>query len=349
MDRVVLARNTAMGLRPHYFHEAGAVHSASIRRLFAEHPELPREIDLTGLRQYFDRQPDGLHSCFQGVSPVPSGMELRMRDGSMVLSKAELPDPCGRSLIGLLELAVEDLLARSRRPAFALSGGLDSALLLAVLRRSGRLAPVYTLVTSIPGYCEQGVTLDTARVLGEDDVREIPVSAEDFVAALPEAIAACETPLYNLHSVSKWLLARELHNRGFDMVITGDGADQVFAGSDGRNYLPIVGAMVRAAGITLGSPFLDERVMGLARVIGVDANKSGLRAAAAALLPEQICERRKTPCLMPDLDLSLFRDAQADAMLAGLLQMAPPGNSPSPGETLWRTATLLLQRFGEIG
>jgi len=349
MDRVVLARNTALGLRPHYFHEAGAAHAFSIRRLFSEHPELPRVIDSAGLRQYFERQPDGLRSCFKGILPVPSGMELRLRNGSMILSEAELPEPCGRSLIELLELVLEELLARSHRPAFALSGGLDSALLLALLRRRGRAMPVFTLITSIPGYCEREMTLGSARAIGEHAVTEITASAEDFITALPEAIAACETPLYNLHPVSKWLLARELRERGFDLVITGDGADQVFAGADGRNYLPIIGAMARAAGMTLGCPFLDERLIALARAIGVDANKSGLRAAAAELLPREIFERRKAPCFMPDLNLSLFRNAAADAMLAGSLQMAPPKDTPSPEHTLWITATLLSQKLGVVG
>jgi hypothetical protein len=222
-------------------------------------------------------------------------------------------------------------------------------LLLAICRRCQPDLTIVTLATDLPGYCEREITLATANALDANEVDIIEASADDFVSALPTAIAACETPLYNLHPVSKWLLARALQQRGFDTIITGDGADQVFAGSDPRNYLPIVGAMTRAAGITLASPFLDPIVIDSAICYGIDPQKTALRVAAAELIPREIAKRPKQPRLAPDFDLAHFRSVEADASLSRMLGASPPPGSAGPENTLWATATLLYQALGGLG
>ena len=87
-----------------------------------------------------------------------------------------------------------------------------------------------TLDTRLPGHSELEQTLDTARLLGADTPEVIRVCEAELISSLPEAIAACETPLFNLHPVARFLLARSAAERGFDAILTGDGADQVFAG-----------------------------------------------------------------------------------------------------------------------
>jgi asparagine synthase (glutamine-hydrolysing) len=348
MDRQMIARGAALGLQPHYFCEDAVAHAPSIAQLFASAPNLVRTIDAIGLRQFLDRRPDGRRTCFAGVGKVPQDQELWRAGGIAELRASAAMKPPVEPLLELLDDALDRILARRGRVALALSGGLDSALLLAMLRRRGKDLAIFTLATSLPSYCEREVTLAAARQLGAREVCVFEASAADFIAALPAAIAACETPLFNLHPVSKWLLLGEVRRRGFDTVVTGDGADQVFAGSDPRNYLPIVGAMARAAGVALASPFLDERVIASARTHGVDANKSALRSAAANLLPREIAHRPKTPRLMPDLDLSRFRNPAADAELARLLGIAPPPCVPGPELTLWATGTLLFQQLGGL-
>jgi len=349
MDSVTVFEDTQLGLRPCYFVEGSDVFVPSIAGLFARRLTHTPKADEKGVRQFFDRQPDGFHTCFSGVRKVPLHHALRKRGHMLALvERRDFASVPRTPLLTLIEDALRRILSAHRKPALALSGGLDSALLLALCRRMGADIPIVTLATDFPGYCEREITLATAKALGASDVEAIEASAEDFVAALPDAIAACETPLYNLHPVSRWLLARELTARGFTAIVTGDGADQVFAGSDPRNYMPIVGAMVQAAGITLESPFLDEPVIASARAYGVDADKSALRRAAEEILPDEIVRRPKQPRLAPGFDVSEYRESAADCHLHELLGVSPPPKDAGFANTLWVTATLLFQHLGGL-
>ena len=301
---------------------------------------------MEGLRQYFDRRPDGRRTCFEKVQILPAGCDLYSTDGKLSVQQRNLPSS-GGPLLPLLEARIAALLARARNLAVALSGGLDSALVLALVHRlTGRRVPVITIATEFPGYCELDETLETARRLNAGEVDVVRVQAEQMISALPDAIAACETPLFNLHPVTKLLLARAAAQRGFDAILTGDGADQVFAGSDARNYLPIVGAMVRTTGIALLSPFFDERIVGWAAHHGTDAEKTPLRTVAAQIIPPEIAWRKKSPRLAPDFILEKYRDPLLEAQLAPLLQLVAPGAGRGPEQTLWATIALLVQQRG---
>ena len=107
-------------------------------------------------------------------------------------------------------------------------------------------------------------------------LRRIRVGAQDYVDALPAAIAACEAPLYNLHPVSRHLLARAVRADGHTTLISGDGADEIFRGDSGADYLPLVGALTRAAGLTALAPFLAPPLASVAP----DPDKHELRRLA---------------------------------------------------------------------
>lgn len=202
------------------------------------------------------------------------------------------------------------------RVALALSGGVDSAVLAALLR--GRVA-VYTLESGFAGYCEVEETRRVADRLGLE-LRRVQVDEEGIVAAVPAAIRACETPLYNLHPVSRHLLARAVRADGFDVLITGDGADEVFGGTNGGDYLPVVGALTRAAGLTAWAPFLDPAVAS----VGLDAGKRALRELAVELgVPVEVATRAKGPRFAPALDLGRYWDDGRVTELGRRLGMVP--------------------------
>lgn len=312
-----------LGILPHYHHEGGSAQGPLIRDVLAHVPE--RDWDEEGVRHYLNRSPDGHRTCFAKVRILQS--ESVRRSG-------------GEKVRASLERAITDVAADSRRLAIALSGGLDSALVVAMLRAHGRDdIPVFTLASHLHGYCELETTRSTARSLGVKELHVIETNADEMIAAFPSVIAAAECPLFNLHPVSRWILANQLRREGYEVLITGDGADQVFAGSDPRNYLPIIGALTRAAGMELSSPFVHEAVMASAPAPTRD--KAALRAVAHEVLPHSFAHGPKTATYAPPLDVSDHWRAHAIATLVARLGHTTPSPGAGPESVLWTSLGLL--------
>ena len=86
----------------------------------------------------------------------------------------------------MLRASLQRALDSGKRVALALSGGLDSALLLGLLRQMGALprVRVYIPVTDMPDYCERDAALEVAQQM-QAQVTLVHASERDFVAALP--------------------------------------------------------------------------------------------------------------------------------------------------------------------
>jgi asparagine synthetase B (glutamine-hydrolysing) len=307
------------GLTRWFYHEASHHQAPTLRRLFA-HPEVPCRLDGEGAKGHVGLGPcDAETTCFSGVAAVRPGHALLRVDGRWVQEPIPLP-AAGGDLLDILAAVLDEALRAGT--ALALGGGLDSALLLAVIRRVlGRSVPVFSLDPRIPDYSEREAIVRTARAL---DVEPVLLQAEesDFVAALPDCVYIAEVPLYNLHPVSKWLFARRVMERGIRRVITGDGADQVFAGVPGWDYLPIVGALFGGAGIDLCCPFLHPRVSawGATRA---DPSKSALRGLGRRLLPARLTDAAKVAQRAPEMDLSHVEDPRRLDLASRALGFAP--------------------------
>jgi len=125
------------------------------------------------------------------------------------------------------------------RVCVQLSGGLDST---AVAALSG-VRDAFTVGfadggehpkgSGSPGsslaYDERAIARQTARALGLD-LREIVVDGAAIATHWPAAVAHGEGLAINGHLVGKWLLARAMRAAGFKVALTGEGADELFAG-----------------------------------------------------------------------------------------------------------------------
>lgn len=317
-----------LGVCPLYFREDGSAAAGTIAALLRHDPAWPVRPDREGLRRWLCGAPDDRSTCVAGIGLVPAGHRLVLGDGGpRLIPPPPLPEPRGDLGDALVE-AVAAIVAGPRKLALALSGGLDSALVLAIVRRElGRTIPVVTLAVEVPGYGELEATRRTARAL-DVELHEIHVGATDFLDALPQAVRTVEVPLWNPHPVSKLLLARALRREGFDAVLTGDAADQVLAGASGRDYLPLVGRLFHAEGIEPCSPFFDLGVLAHAAGRPADPDKTALRRAAARWLPHAATRAHKRPRLFPELgpDLGVERLVPPDAMrrLAARLGLPSP-------------------------
>ncbi len=224
--------------------------------------------------------------------------------------------------------------------ALWLSGGLDSALLLALLRRLGHTPATYVLAPRLRDYDESLRAIAHARALGIDPI-VVPATVDDFVDALPAAVAAAETPFWNLHPVSKFLLARRTAADGFAAAITGDGADEAFAAAPVDDYLPLVVAIARAGGVEVRSPFFAPAVVATARA-GSGRGKRALVELARTLLPETVWATPKRAWLAPPVPLPCDDDA-----LTRLAATVPSlAGAPPAGSVHWVTLLLLCRALG---
>lgn len=137
----------------------------------------------------------------------------------------ELRDVLGRSV---------GLRLRADVPvACYLSGGIDSSAVLALAaRQSSRPVATFTIAFDTPEYDEAAQARDTARAFDADH-HEVPVTARDLAEHFAEAVWHSETLFANLHGVAKFLLSRAVRDAGFKVVLTGEGADEAFAGYAG--------------------------------------------------------------------------------------------------------------------
>ena len=179
--------------------------------------------------------------------------------------------------------------------AVAVSGGTDSWLLAALWKSSGCTVRGWYLESGIAGYCERDQVMRMADAVGVE-CECIRVMAGEFVEALPDFIAQTETPIYNLHPVSKMLFARALARRGVKSIVSGDGADQVMRWDWNCDLLPLTLTCFQQAGVRLIAPFLSDRVISACTIPSAD--KAAVRNLARQLgVPDTL----KSPTLFPPI------------------------------------------------
>lgn len=136
-----------------------------------------------------------------------------------------------QSSLGAIEsLAVEALDGMLRetpdaRVAVSLSGGVDSTLVLGLLRRHFPDLDVKAIsVRFVDGYDETEAAARTAEHVGVD---HIIVDVDNYACELPAAVSAAALPMWDLH----WYhVVRQAAVESADILISGDGGDELFGG-----------------------------------------------------------------------------------------------------------------------
>src|SRR5690606_17964676 len=113
-----------------------------------------------------------------------------------------------------------------------LRGGLDSSGIVALIRSATR-TPVrsFSVAFSQPEFDESDHQQAMVRHLGTDHTT-LHIDSSDIGAAFPRFVAHAETPVLRTAGVPLMLLADEVRRQGYKVVLTGEGADEVFAGYD---------------------------------------------------------------------------------------------------------------------
>ena len=248
-ERLVLARDP-FGVRPLYvaLHDGRLYFASEVKAIFAGGPEIPRRLAPAGIEQLFTFwSPLAPQTVFEGIEELEPGTTT-IYDGDTVRRSRcydpAFPTPDQPGFSGSLDdaaVAVREALeqATSLRMLRAdvavgsyLSGGLDSSLIAALgLRAKGSKFQTFSLRFEDAEYDETRHQRVMAAHLGSDH-HEVVVSRGDIARVFPDVVWHTERPVLRTAPAPLFLLSRLVRQSGIKVVLTGEGADEMFAGYD---------------------------------------------------------------------------------------------------------------------
>jgi asparagine synthase (glutamine-hydrolysing) len=242
---LVLSRDPA-GILPLYWCEHGGRiwFASEVKAIFAGEPGIRRALDPRGLSEVFtfwSTVPP--RTVFEGVHELEPG-HVRTWEAGRVRERA-FGQPAydagfagsaadaEREVRGALERATALRMLRADVPVGSyLSGGIDSSLVAALgLRAKGARFTTFSLRFADAEYDETPFQRTMVERLGSDH-HEVLVSRDDIAAALPDVVRHAERPVLRTAPAPMFLLSKLVHDAGIKVVLTGEGADEMFAGYD---------------------------------------------------------------------------------------------------------------------
>jgi asparagine synthase (glutamine-hydrolysing) len=252
-ERKLLLARDHFGINPLYFgiFDGFLIFASEIKSML-RHPAVRREVDLTGLDQVFSFP--GLVSprtMFKGIWSLKSGHSLTVEDGRVEVREywdlkyprlGEEPEekPEAYYVERLRELLLDSVRYRLQADVpvgFYLSGGLDSSLIAAAIhavspgldRRSFSID--FTERSMSEAACQDLV----ARHVGSTHQR-IVFDWRETAQRLSRMIYHAECPVKETYNTCTLALSEAARGAGVPVVLTGEGADELFAGYVGYRF-----------------------------------------------------------------------------------------------------------------
>lgn len=242
-----LARDR-FGVRPLFLSFAGGdIAFASEAKALLRHPSARRDLDPLGLVEAFTTWsilPD--RSAFVGIRELAPAHYLRVGADGPIEERRwwDIEFSGGVSSAGSDEAALEeelrDLLVDATRlrrradvPVAAyLSGGLDSSAIAALALQTSDEALLSFGVGFDDENFDESVYQDSVVAALGTTLTRIEVGAADIAELMPRAVELSEKPTLRTALAPLLALSGAVRDAGLKVVLTGEGADELFAGYD---------------------------------------------------------------------------------------------------------------------
>jgi asparagine synthase (glutamine-hydrolysing) len=240
--RTLFAARDRLGKKPfHYLHDGEKFLFASEPRAILRDPAVSAAPDGRAIGHYltFGYVP-GAHSALRGFNKLPPAHYLLLRDGALdvrrywdvrFLPKRREPEAeLEARLIDLLEESVRLRMISDVPLGALLSGGVDSSLVVALMKRVGAgTVRTFSIGFEEPRYDELPHARAVANHLGTE--HEELVVRPDAAALVPRLVWHYGEPFADSSALPTFLLS-EMTRRSVTVALGGDGGDESFAGYD---------------------------------------------------------------------------------------------------------------------
>lgn len=276
---LVLARDR-LGVRPLHIceHDGRLLFASEVKAIFAGDRTVPRRLDPIGLDETFTFWTVvAPRTMFEGISELPPGHVRTFEPTGAVRSSAFWAPHYKAAFKGTLEdatAAVGEALDKATSLRMLrtdvsvgsyLSGGLDSSLVAALGRRAkGDRFCTFSIRFDDAEYDETRFQRAMVERLGSEH-REVIVTRTDIAAVFPDVVRHTERPLLRTAPAPLFLLSKLVQEAGIKVVLTGEGADEMFAGYDLFREAKVRRFWARRPGSTLRPRLLERLYPYLAR------------------------------------------------------------------------------------
>jgi asparagine synthase (glutamine-hydrolysing) len=239
--KLILARDR-MGIKPLYYaeHEGELLFGSELKCIFA-HPDVPRNLCMAGLNCFLSlNYVPAPYTLVEGIRKLLPGNVMEWRNGklsvhSYVRQEAALPAP--RSIAEACE-ELDDLLQKSLREQLVsdvpvgiwLSGGLDSSTILRYAAQAGS-ARLRTFSITFKGrsFDESESIAEITRHFGSQHTEFDLDETAGLESAIQKIAYYSDEPSADAGALPAWFLA-EMSSKDVTVVLSGEGADELFAG-----------------------------------------------------------------------------------------------------------------------
>jgi asparagine synthase (glutamine-hydrolysing) len=239
--RLFIARDH-LGVKPLYYQWDGRtlVFASELKSVIA-HPAVSREPDLEAIGLYLEAQYiPAPKSIYRQVRKLEAGHSLLVEDGKISITRYWLPDYSRKlemsedealaRLEAELRRSVESMLVADVPLGSFLSGGVDSSVVSALMVDLAR-RPIDTFTLGFEGetaVSEHAHAERVARHIGSKN-HVLMLAPGALLSAFAEWVEVFDEPFADPAALPTLLLAR-LTRKHVTVVLTGEGADEVFSG-----------------------------------------------------------------------------------------------------------------------
>lgn len=278
MERTLFLARDRSGVKPlHLMRHAGDLYFASEAKALLAVPGADRGLDLIGYLGGDEVDPLLERTSFRGIVQLGAGCSMTVRDGQLAPRRYWTYQPddsqderssenLASRFRDLFVDAVRSQLVSDVPIAASLSGGVDSAAVVAAIARMGR-PDIRTYTVAFDG--DRTRDVEHARIVAralEIDATEVPCIIGTNSVDQFRRIAWLAEGEFDLGYVARFELARKVYSDGAKVLLTGQGIDEILTG-----YYPSYtdyrrAALTRALRARLmpsyrGFPVFEERVL----------------------------------------------------------------------------------------
>ncbi len=245
VDQSLFLARDRLGIRPlHYTVCNGKLIFGSEIKAILAHPEAPRRLDPIALDQIFTFWTTlSPRTAFEGIQEVPPGCYLVCREGRPVVHRywhvplvspadqvRDTPQQLSEQIYETLLDAVRLRLRADVPVGSYLSGGLDSSIVTSlIVRNFNNAVRTFGITFEEADFNEQDYQKEMVQFL-QCRHSEIEATNESIGTEFQRALWHGEKPMLRTAPIPMLRLSQLVRDSGFKVVLSGEGADEVFGG-----------------------------------------------------------------------------------------------------------------------